>query len=1040
MGDVNSIESRPAPRSAVPAPAGAFGPLAVEVSGWMVMYALIALAFGIAGVAGFARVLEPDSAPLIAEAFATGTFDLRRGAAALLITFVLAAAGVFLPQSTANRLSTPLSRALLAGSSAGAAVSAALVFFFPAVWLIWLTALLLGVSVALLVLQAPHQHRKPWRTAGTAAVLLLLTTYAFQIVGGVGAGMSGVRWFLVAGAVLLAASAIVVMLAPRSPVGDPSTGAFPRNLSGPGLRAPEVIARPWACHLLFGVLGAVLALAQPAVADHRFGQAGFAVIICAALLGWAVGFEVGPTFAPGMSRPRLTSLALIGAGVLTLALAIIEELSGKAVLTALVAFAVGVGVRAQNYDASRRMGVGVGVVLALLLCLIDVDTEVQLSAHASWGISATTVAYAVIGLAALVGGIIALFTFAPHGIQGLGVDLVHAFRTTALAGDHRAGAGGAPATGDLARQTSEHLGGPGFFIAVEGGDGSGKTTQIRLLDEHLRARGHGAVVLTREPGGTEAGQAIRSVLLGGTGVAARSEALLFAADRAHHVSSLVRPALERGDIVITDRYIDSSLGYQSAGRELSTEDIAGLSRWATEGLVPHLTLVLDIDSEVAARRTAERGEENHLDREDLAFRQRVQEAFLSIAAREPSRYAVIDANRDPAAVAADVAAAVDAHLAGFNPNAPRPDAGRGARAASGVLPGASSSEPRVAGSSEQPGGASAERMDAPRAESSAGSVAGAPGTVAAGPHPGGPTNGPTGSTAPAAGAAAPADEAATTVIPSASGAPASEAETTVIPPARSAPADEVATTVIPPAGRAPAGQGETAVAPPSHHARGVDEDAETTVLGRPAAGEESAPGDRTPAAGAAPASVPPAGSATNPDPGEAETTVLPPVMPGAPGAAAGTAESAHPAVGEDDPTTVLPARHANRSPGTGPDHGRAAPAWDLAETRSDAAPGAPPDADRAVDPSPEHAREISIAQAHQRVNRDRLVAQAEIERQARERLRQSRLRRSGREKPRDDLTGRPGPGRPRGSQPRGGDPRIGDPRGDRGPGTPGGAR
>ncbi len=902
----------------------------------MVMFALTALAFGIAGLHGVRRVLDPGAAHRIAESFADTSFSLPQAAGALLVVFVLVAAGVFVPHSVFSRLSTPAGRGLLAGGAAATAVASVCVFFFPVVWLIWITALFLGITTALLVLQAPHLHRKPWRTAGVAAVLLLLTTYAFQIVGGTQAGISGVRWYLLIGAVLLFVSSALAMRAPAG-AGDPVTGAFPAGSAGQALRGPTPIARPWACYLLFGVLGAVLALAQPAVADHRFGQAGFAVIVCAAFLGWAVGYEAGPTFAPGMSRPRLTSLALLTAGVLTLALGIIEELSGKAVLTAIVTFAVGVGVRAQRYDFSRSIGVGAGVVAALLLTMLDLNTVVALSEFASWEISATTVAYSVVGLVALVGGIIALFTFSPHGIQGLGVDLVHAFRTPAVAAERAE----VPAASELAAHATEHVTGPGFFIAVEGGDGSGKTTQIQLLDEHLRARGIGPVVLTREPGGTDAGRAIREVVLGGSGVAPRSEALLFAADRAHHVASLIGPALERGETVITDRYIDSSLGYQSAGRELSTEDIAGLSRWATEGLVPHLTLVLDIDPETAAQRTAARGEENHLDREDLAFRRRVQEAFLVLASREPSRYAVIDANREPAAVAADIAAAVDAHMSSRGDHRSQNHPHAGGLAAPG------DTAPRGTGA---PG--TAPRGTAPSDTSLPGTAGQRHGSATQ--HPGSTAQQPGNAAEQAGNAAQPGPSASASRVP----APASdEAETTVLG--------------APPAGSATAGSDPS--------------EAETTVL---------------------PASAPGRGAPGEDDP----TTVLPPAVPGGTG------------FGEDDPTTVLPARHANRSaPGSQPPLGSRAPEpnshavprqpagpaasetarMPVVDPAAGTGPAARTGGDAAADPEAENAREMPLPHFHQRVSRDRLVAQAELERQARERLRQSRLRRSGREQPRD---------------------------------------
>lgn len=185
----------------------------------------------------------------------------------------------------------------------------------------------------------------------------------------------------------------------------------------------------------------------------------------------------------------------------------------------------------------------------------------------------------------------------------------------------------------------------GLFISFEGVDGAGKTTQVNLLADHLRALGR-EVVVTREPGGTALGTQIRAMLLTANPdeeISPRTEALLFAADRAQHVSEVIRPALERGAVVITDRYFDSSLAYQSGGRELTADDIRNLSMWATNNLLPARTYLLDIDPRASHTRL-----EHAEDRMESAgddFQQRTRTAFLELAAAQPQRFRVIDAQQ-----------------------------------------------------------------------------------------------------------------------------------------------------------------------------------------------------------------------------------------------------------------------------------------------------------------------------------------------------------------------------------------------------------
>jgi dTMP kinase len=183
----------------------------------------------------------------------------------------------------------------------------------------------------------------------------------------------------------------------------------------------------------------------------------------------------------------------------------------------------------------------------------------------------------------------------------------------------------------------------GFFLVFEGGEGAGKSTQIAAVVGWLADRGL-PVQATREPGATPLGARLRALLLDpDTEVAPRTEALLYAADRAEHVATVIRPALAAGAIVVSDRYIDSSLAYQGAGRELAVADVAQLSRWATGDLEPDLTVLLDLPVEQGLARARGRGAADRLEREDLSFHQRVRAHFLALAGQDPSRYVVLDA-------------------------------------------------------------------------------------------------------------------------------------------------------------------------------------------------------------------------------------------------------------------------------------------------------------------------------------------------------------------------------------------------------------
>jgi len=201
----------------------------------------------------------------------------------------------------------------------------------------------------------------------------------------------------------------------------------------------------------------------------------------------------------------------------------------------------------------------------------------------------------------------------------------------------------------------------GLWITLEGGDGSGKTTQAALLGEWMQQRGR-TVLRTREPGGSEVGVLIRDIVLHHRGdIAPRAEALLYAADRAHHVATVVRPALDRGEVVIQDRYLDSSVAYQGAGRVLDATEVRDLSLWATEGALPDLTVLLDIDPSRARRRLdADDKPFDRLEAEKEEFHARVRAGFLALAAAEPRRFLVIDASLDPDDIAVLIRARISA--------------------------------------------------------------------------------------------------------------------------------------------------------------------------------------------------------------------------------------------------------------------------------------------------------------------------------------------------------------------------------------------
>ncbi|MGP3919956.1 dTMP kinase [Nonomuraea sp. 10N515B] len=389
----------------------------------------------------------------------------------------------------------------------------------------------------------------------------------------------------------------------------------------------------------FAAGGAVVGVARIYVSTLGGGDAAYGVVFAAVFVGMALGMFFGLRLLRELSRRRLFGVAITVAGLVLVAIALVHNLVIVVMLTVLLGACAGIawiigytliglevedGLRGRTFaflQSTARVTLLLVVAVASPLAALFGVHRLELGEFA-YRFDGTNLVLVVGGVLATIVGLLALRHMDDRKGVSLAADLIAAVR-----GER------------FPTEAVEHV--PGLFVAFEGGEGSGKTTQARLIAIWLRDQGYD-VVQTREPGSTKVGMRLRAILLDAAerGLSARSEALLYAADRAEHVEKVIRPALYRGSLVITDRYVDSSLAYQGAGRALDPKDVSKINAWATGGLVPHLTVLIDTPPKLGLTRLG--GAVDRIEAEPLEFHERVRKEFRALAAAAPERYLVVD--------------------------------------------------------------------------------------------------------------------------------------------------------------------------------------------------------------------------------------------------------------------------------------------------------------------------------------------------------------------------------------------------------------
>jgi dTMP kinase len=390
----------------------------------------------------------------------------------------------------------------------------------------------------------------------------------------------------------------------------------------------------------FVAAGAVIGLARTFVGDLGGGEAAYGVLFGAVFTGLAAGIAFGPKVFAQFSRRRLFGASLTISGAFLMALAAIPNLAIAVFITIILGAFSGItwvtgftmlgmevkdDVRGRTFafvqSLIRVVLVGVLAVAPLIAAAVGEHTFKFQNSEVSYNGAAVTILIA--GVIASLIGLISYKQMKDRPSVSLWSDISNALK------------------GELGSITGAPA--KGVFIVFEGGEGIGKTTQAKLLKAWLEQEDE-TVVLSREPGGSELGVEIRKILLShSTGeISPRAEALLYAADRANHVYSVIRPALAQGDVVISDRYFDSSIAYQGAGRILQPQEVARISRWATESLFPTLTIIIDLPPQIGLARLKSK---DRLESQPMGFHERVRQEFLQLATLDPERYVIIDGNQ-----------------------------------------------------------------------------------------------------------------------------------------------------------------------------------------------------------------------------------------------------------------------------------------------------------------------------------------------------------------------------------------------------------
>ena len=387
----------------------------------------------------------------------------------------------------------------------------------------------------------------------------------------------------------------------------------------------------------FIAAGAVIGLARTFVGDLGGGDAGYGVLFGSVFTGLAIGIAFGPKIFAQFSRRRLFGASLTVAGSFLVLLAAIPNFTLAVFIVIILGAFSGVcwvtgftmlGLEVHDDVRGRTFAFMQSIIRVTLVAVLAISPIIAAyigeyrikvrNTEVAYNGAAITLLFA--GLFAILIGAVSYHQMKDRPNVSIWSDISNAIK------------------GELGSITGAQT--KGIFIAFEGGEGSGKSTQSKLLKKWLEEEGE-EVLLSREPGGTELGKDLRRILLDhSTGeISPRAEALLYAADRAHHVFSKIRPALDRGEVVITDRYFDSSIAYQGAGRVLVPGEVARISRWATESLFPTLTILIDQPAEIGLSRLKSK---DRLEIEPIDFHERIRQEFLQLTLLDPERYLVVD--------------------------------------------------------------------------------------------------------------------------------------------------------------------------------------------------------------------------------------------------------------------------------------------------------------------------------------------------------------------------------------------------------------